>query len=129
MFAVYLVFLFCCYPASCFWMLDLEIPLVRLFVRQSLSFLKIESLVFLDIVHYTCCPRYPVTDKSKLLKKNGGPNLGPKGLNQAQNEFLRRLIEFFLGVAYIDSLQKCLTPSKGKTHNKNYRGPHLDQKV
>ena len=49
-----------CYPASCFWTLDVspatpyKIPLVRLSVRPSLSFLKIESLVFSDIVHYTC---------------------------------------------------------------------------
>ena len=71
-----------------------------------------------------------MSDKAKFLKKKtGGPNLGLKGLNQAQNEIFHRFIEFFLGVAYIDSLQQCLTPSKGKTHNKNYRGPHLDQKV
>ena len=64
-----------CYPASCFWTLDVipatpyKIPLVRLSVRPSLSFLKIESLVFSDIVHYTCWPWYLVTDKAKFLKK------------------------------------------------------------
>ena len=62
-------------------------------------------------------------------KKNWWPEFGAEGLNQAQNEFFRRFIEFFRRVAYIDSLQQCLTPSKGKIHNKNYRGPHLDQKV
>ena len=82
--------------------------LLRLSVRSS-SFLKIGSLVFSDIVHVDGWPWYLVIDVASFLKKYfGGPNLGPMGLNQAQNEVLRHFIEFgsyfFLEIAYSDSL-------------------------
>ena len=42
---------------------------VRLYVRPSLSFLKIGSLVFSDIVHNDSWPWYLVTDRDRFLKK------------------------------------------------------------
>ena len=44
---------------------------VRPSVRLSLSFLKIESLVFFDIVHDDSWPRYLMTNEARI----GGPNL------------------------------------------------------
>ena len=58
-----------------------------------------------------------------IKKKNGGPNLGPTGLNQAQNEIFRHFVEFgsyvFLETGHGDCLWQCLTASIGKTHEKN----------
>ena len=60
--------------------------LLRLSVRSS-SFLKIGSLIFSDIIHVDSWPWYLVIDVASFLKKYfDGPNLGPMGLNQAQNE-------------------------------------------
>ena len=44
----------------------------------------------------------------------GGPNVGPTGLNQAQNEVLGHFLEF----AYND---------RGKAHEKIFVGPNLGQ--
>ena len=52
-----------------------------------------------------------VTDEAKFLKKN---NLGPTGLNQAQ--MFGPLASF--SIACNDSLQQCLTFSRGKNHEK-----------
>ena len=62
---------------------------------------------------------------ARLLKKKiGGLNLGPMGLNQAQNEVFPHLYEFgsyvFLEIAYKDSLLQCLTYSRGKIHKKRF---------
>ena len=46
-----------------------EITLVRLSFRPSLSFLKIGSLVFSEIVHDESWPRFLVTDGARFLKK------------------------------------------------------------
>ena len=47
------------------------------------------------------------------------------GLNQAQNEVFCDFLEFgslvFLEIAYNDSLQQCLTTSRGKTRKKKLR--------
>ena len=57
------------------WTLDVsrtasyEITLARLSVRPSLSFLKIGSLVFSDIVNHDSWPWYLVTDGARFLKK------------------------------------------------------------
>ena len=49
-------------------------------------------------------------------------NLGPSGLNQALNKVFCHFLKFsslvFLEISYNDSLQQCLTPSGGKTHEK-----------
>ena len=55
-----------------------------------------------------------------FFKKIGGPNLGPTGLNLAQNEVFRHFIEFrsyvFLEIEYNYSLRQCVTSGRGKTH-------------
>ena len=52
-------------------------------------------------------------------KKYHRPNLGPTGLNQAQNEVLGNFLEFgslvFFEIAYNDNLQQCITYSRGKS--------------
>ena len=55
-------------------------------------------------------------------KKIGGLNLGSSGLHWAQNEVFGNFLDcgllVFLESAYNDSLQQCLTSSRGKTHKK-----------
>ena len=64
--------------------------------------------------------------KSFWKKKFGSPKLGSMGLNQAQNEVFRHLLEFgsyvFLEIAYNDSLRQCQTSSRGKIYEKKF-GP------
>ena len=58
-----------------YWTLDIsrtasyETTLARLSVRPSLSFLKVGSLLFSDIVHDDSWPWYLVTDKAIFKKK------------------------------------------------------------
>ena len=54
-------------------------PSVRLSVRPSLSFLKIESLVFSDIVHNDSWAWDLLTDGARFLKNNWRPKFGPNG--------------------------------------------------
>ena len=75
-----------------------------------------------------------MTDKARFFKKNFcDPNLGPTDLNQAQNGGFRCFHEFrllvFFEIAYGDSLQQCLTSSRGKTHEKKFWDPKLDPKL
>ena len=80
---------------------------VYLSIHLSLSFCKIESLVFSDIVHDDSWPKYLVTEGVRFLKKhNGSLNFGPKLV--------------FLEIAYNDSLQQCLTSSWSKIHKVNF---------
>ena len=55
-------------------------------------------------------------------KKKCSPNLGPACLNQAQSEVFCHFLTFsslvFFEIAYNDSLQQCLTFSRGKAHEK-----------
>ena len=57
-------------------------------------------------------------------KKNGDPNFGPAGLNQAQNKVFRHFLEFgslvFLEIVYSDSLQQCLTSTRGENYEKRF---------
>ena len=82
-------------------------PFVRLFVRPSLSFLKLGSSVFFDIVHDDSWPKFV------------GPNFDQMAQNWARNlvfcHFLKFGSLFFLEIAYSDSLQQYLTSSRGKT--------------
>ena len=82
---IFLVVVFSIWALNFIGTASYEITLVRLSVRPLLSFLKIASLVFSDIVHYDRWPRYPVTDEIRFLKKNwrlefglNGPNSRPK---------------------------------------------------
>ena len=68
-----------------------------------------------------------MTGEARFLKNNfGGSNLGPMGLNHAQNEVFCHFLEFesyvFLEIAYDDSLRQFLTSRSGKTHEKNFLG-------
>ena len=121
-----------------FWTLDVsrtapcEITLVRLSVcpsvLPSLSFLKIGSLVFSDIVHDDSWPWYLVAARF-LKKKIGDPNLDQMGQNWAQNwvfwHFLKFGSLFFLEIACNDSLQQCLIYSREKIDEKFFWGPNL----
>ena len=70
-----------------------------------------------------------MTGEARFLKNNfGGSNLGPMGLNHAQNEVFCHFLEFesyvFLEIAYDDSLRQFLTSRSGKTHEKIFGGPN-----
>ena len=64
-------------------------------VHPSLNFLKIESLVFSDIVHDDSWPWYLVTDGARFSKKNFG------------GFFIFSGSLVFFETAYIDSMQQC----------------------
>ena len=73
-----------------------------------------------------------MTDGARFLKKEfGSLNLGPMSLNQTQNKFFCHFLKFgtyvFLEIACNDSLQLCLTSSRGKTYENNFEGPNLGQ--
>ena len=116
-----------------FWMLDVsrtasyEITLVRLSicpfsvclsVCPSLSFLKIGSLVFSDIVHDDSSPWYLVTDSQIFEKKLVAQiwaKIRPK--SRVFLQFLKFGSLVFLEIAYSDNLQQCLT-CRGKIQEK-----------
>ena len=118
-----------------YWTLDIsrtasyETTLARLSVRPSLSFLKVGSLLFSDIVHDDSWPWYLVTDKAifKKKKKNWRPGYGA---NRSKSDpklgflpFLNCSLLVFLEITYNDTLQQCLTSSIGKIHEKIFWGP------
>ena len=80
-------------------------------VRLPLSFLKIESLVFSDIVHDDRWPRYLVNDGAafffKKKKKNWRPEFGQSSQNRTQNSFFCHFLKFvslvFLEITYNDA--------------------------
>ena len=74
-------------------------------VRPSLSFLKIGSLVFFDIVHHDSWPWLTEPD--------------------FREKFLKFSSLVFLEFACNDSLQQCLTSSRGKVHEKIFRPPNF----
>ena len=64
-----------------------------------------------------------MTDEARLLKKKIlGPNFDPTGLNQVLNEVFHHFLEFgklgFLDITYNDSMQQCLTSSRGEIQEK-----------
>ena len=87
-------------------------PLVRLsicqFICLSLSFLKIGSLVFSDIVRDDSWPWYLVTDRIWAKWAEIRPKTG----------FFLPFSQVFLEIACNDSLQQCITSSRGKPHKK-----------
>ena len=66
----------------------------------------------------------------KIHQKNWGPKFGPKLPKSVPKlgfcHFLKFSALFFLEIAYSDSLQQCITSSKGKTY-KNVWGSGLGQ--
>ena len=87
-------------------------PSVRLSVHPSLSFLKIGSLVFSDIVHEGNWPWYLVTDTIRFLGKNEmAARIWAKWAKfWPETRFFCYFLKFcslvFLEVAYNDSLQQ-----------------------
>ena len=72
------------------------------------------------------------TGEARLLEKEfGSSNLGPTGLNQAQNEVFPHFLEFgsyvFLEIEHDDSLRQYLTSIRSKIHDKNFGGPNFGQ--
>ena len=109
-------------------------------IHSSLSFLKIGLVGFSDIAHDYNYPWHLVTDWARFLKKKfDSRNLGQIGKNQVQNKVFSHSLKFgslvFLDVAYNDSLQQCLTSSRGKIHEKNFwpkflpKGPKSGSKL
>ena len=99
---------------------------VRTSVRPSLNFLKIESLVFSNILCDYSWPWYLVTDEAQFLKKEvGSLNMDSMDLNQAQNEVFHHFLGFgsyvFLEIAYNNSVRQCLTSSRSKVHENNFK--------
>ena len=122
-----------------FWTLDVsrtasyEITLVRQYVCLSVSFLKIASLIFSDIGHDDSWIRYLVTDEARFLKKNLAARICAKWTKIGpKTRFFYHFFKFgslvFLEITYNDSLQQCITFSRGNTHEKNFWGPNLGQK-
>ena len=86
---------------------------VCLSVFPSLSFLKIGSVVFSDIVHVDSWPWHLVTDRARFLKKNWQPEFGPNWRKSGPKLGFFLFFKFgslvYLEIAYNDSLQQCLT--------------------
>ena len=90
-------------------------------VHPSLTFLKIGSLVFSDIVHYDSWSWYLVTAEARFLKKkkiNRQPKFGPSGPKLGPNlGFLPFSQVCFISFPW-NHLQQFITCSRGKTHKK-----------
>ena len=103
-----------------------EITLVCTFVHPSQSFLEIGLLVFCDYLHDDSSPWYVVTDQAKFFKKVLQPDFGPQGPKLGLKWGLCNFFVFgslvFLEIIYNDSVQQCLTSSRGKYHEKNFCG-------
>ena len=91
-------------------------------VRPSLSFLKIGSSVFSNIVHDDSWPWYKWLTKPDFWKKKFGPKFGWKGPRSGPKLGFSYFLKFgslvFLEITYNDRLQQCLTSRRGKTHEK-----------
>ena len=88
-------------------------------------FLKIESLVFSDIVHDDSWPQYLLTEGGRFFKNNfGSPNFGQMAQNWPQNQVFRHFLKFgslvFLRITYNDSFQQFITSSADKIYKKNF---------
>ena len=88
-------------------------------------FLKFGSLVFLEIA-YNHSLQQCLTYRNKIHKKNfGDPNLSQRGQNRSRNQvfchFLKLGSLVFLVIIYNNSLEQCLTCSRGKTYEKKIR--------
>ena len=95
-------------------------------VCPSLTFLKIGSLVFSDIVHDDSWPWHLVTDEPDFCKKKIGSLNWVKWAKIRHKtrglfcHFLQFGLLVFLEIAYSDSLEQCITSTRGKTHEKSF---------
>ena len=106
-----------------------EITLVHLSVcpsiRLSLSFQYIGLIVFSHIVYDDSWRWYLLTDGARFSKKKiCGPNLDPSSQTGVQKRVFYHFPKWdslvFLEIACNDGLQQCLTPSRGKIHEKKF---------
>ena len=99
--------------------------------KISCNFLKFGALVFLEIA-YNYSLQQCISSRVKTQKKVLGPNLGKKGpkldLTPGLRPFSQIWFISFLEVAYNDSLQQCLTRSRGKIFEKNFFDPKFGPK-
>ena len=116
------------------WTLDVsrttpyKVTLVRLSICPSVSFLKIGSLVFSDIVHDDSWPWYLVIDgaldfwkkkkKWRLKFRQKWAKIGPE--TSFFCHFLKLRSLDFLEIAYNYNLKQCITSCIGKTHKINF---------
>ena len=86
-------------------------------------FLKFGSLVFLQIALNYSVQQYMTSSRGRTQKKKFGDQIWAKtGQNWPQNQVFGHFLKFgslvFLEIEYNDSLQQCMTSSRGKTHKK-----------
>ena len=98
---------------------------VRLSVRLSVTKSSLDWIVGFFWFFYMMITNHDIEwlMKPNFWKKKWWRNLGPRGLDYAQNEFFCHFVFVslvLLAIAYSDSLQQCLTSSGGKTHEKYF---------
>ena len=85
-------------------------------------------LIFLESVYNDSLQQCPTYNGGKIHeKKNWGSKIVPKGPKSGQKLGFLPFFQVwlvFLEIAY-NSLQQCITSSRGKTHEKNNWGPTL----
>ena len=76
-----------------------------------------------------------MTNKARFLqkkKKKRQPEFGPNGPKSCPKQGFCYFFKFaslvLLEIAYKDSLQQRQTSSRGKIHDKHFRGPYLGQR-
>ena len=98
----------------------------------SLSFLKVGSLVFSGIVHDDSWPWFLATDDARFLKKKLTARILAKWAKIGQKKvfchFYKFVLLVFHKIAHNDSLQQCLTSSRGKIHTKKIFLPQFGLK-
>ena len=104
----------------------------------SLSFLKVGSLVFSGIVHDDSWPWFLATDDARFLKKKLTAQILAKWAKIGQKIGLKEpklglklgfllFSQVLLEITYNDSLQQCVTSTRGKNPREKILQPSLDQ--
>ena len=95
-----------------------------------LPFSQFGSLVFLEIRYNDSLQQFLTSSRGTTHKKNFGDQIWAKV--EYKTRFFCHFLRFgslvFLEIAYNDSLQQCITPSRGKNHKKIFWEPNLGQK-
>ena len=95
-------------------------------------FLKFGSLHFLEIAYSLSLQQCITSSRGKTYKKALRDQIWcKKGQNPPQNRCFCNFFKFnllvFLKMVYSDSLQQCITSSRGQTYEKKIGGPNLGQ--
>ena len=70
-----------------------------------------------------------MSDEARFILKSWQSEFGPKsGPKLGFLSFSKVWFIVFLEIRYNDSLQQCLTFSRGKIHEKHFWGPNLDRR-